>query len=121
MTNLNKVQPEKYNPKSENKVVKIYPTFRLGSDDLPDLKDMEVGKKYNLELEIEVMSKSQGSEWDQETNKKDVINSTLKVLKVGCCDDMEDMKDSKEEDKMSMMSGKEFEAEYSKRRSKANK
>jgi hypothetical protein len=117
MSELNKVIPEKYNPKMENKPVKIYPTFRLGSDDLPDLKDMEVGKKYNLELEIEVMSKSQGSEWDQESSKKDVINSTLKVLKVGCCDDMGE----KKEDKMSMMSGKEYEAEYSKRRSKANR
>lgn len=116
---LNKVKPETYKPMTENKPVKIYPTFRLGSEDLPDLKDMEVGKKYRLELEVEVMSKSQGSEWQQDSAKKNVINSTLKVLQVGCCDDAEDKADKKDKIDMSMMNGKAFENEYAKRRSKS--
>lgn len=66
------------------KKVRIYPTFRIGNDDLPYIKEMEVGKKYTLEIEVEVMSKSQGSEWNQNDTKPKEINSTLKVLKVGC-------------------------------------
>lgn len=67
------------------KKVKYYPTFRLGDDDLPELKDMDVGKKYTLTIEVEVMSKSQGSEYDQSDNKKE-IKATFKALKVGLCE-----------------------------------
>jgi len=79
---LQKVIPETYPSYSEEKKMKIYPTFRLGDDDLMELKDMEVGKKYKLTIEVEVMAKSQGSEWDQNDNKKE-IKGTLKVMKVG--------------------------------------
>lgn len=84
-TKMNKVIPETYNDMPMKKV-KIYPTFRLGDDDLPELKTMEVGKKYKIEMEVEVMSKSQGNEWNQ--NEKDKsIRGTFKVLKVGCDND----------------------------------
>lgn len=79
---LQKVIPETYGDYSAEKKMKIYPTFRLGDDDLSDLKEMEVGKKYKLMIEVEVMAKSQGSEWNQSDKKKE-INATLKVMKVG--------------------------------------
>ncbi len=80
---MHKVIPETYDGISSMKKVKIYPTFRLGDDDLPELKNMEVGKKYTLTIEVEVMSKSQGNEWNQ--NEKDKsIRATFKALKVGC-------------------------------------
>lgn len=100
---MNKVIPETYSDMPIKKV-KYYPTFRLGDDDLPDLKTMEVGKKYTLVMEVEVMSKTQGNEWNQ--NEKDKsIKSTLKVMKV-CC-----------EKPKATTSGKDFEMEYAKKRS----
>lgn len=82
---MHNVKPEVYDNEMSPKKVRIYPTFRIGNDDLPEIKDMEVGKKYTLVIEVEVMSKVQGSEWNQnDTTKAKEINSTLKVLKVGC-------------------------------------
>ena len=109
---MNKVIPETYPSMSESKKVKVYPTFRLGDDDLPELKTMEVGKKYTLVLEVEVKSKSQGSEWsDAETDKQ--IRASFKVMKVGLeSDDAEEAKGKKP-----TTSGKDFEMEYAAKRS----
>ena len=104
---MHKVIPETYPSYSETKKIKVYPTFRLGTDDLPDLKEMEVGKKYTLVMEVEVMSKMQGDEWNQNSDKNKEIRSSLKVLKVGC-----DMPKKK-----ATTSGKEFEMEYASKRS----
>lgn len=104
---MHKVIPETYPSMRESKKIKIYPTFRLGTDDLPDLKEMEVGKKYTLVMEVEVMSKMQGDEWNQNSDKKKEIRSSLKVLKVGC--EMDDKKPTK--------AGKDFEMEYAAKRS----
>lgn len=97
---MHKVIPETYPSMSEEKKIKVYPTFRLGDDDLPELNEMEVGKKYTLTIEVEVMSKSQGSEWNQNDKDKS-IRATFKALKVGC-----DKTEKKPQ------SRKEFEAEY---------
>lgn len=95
-TKMHKVIPEKVPSFSEEKKIKIYPTFRLGDDDLPMLDEMEVGKKYQLVMEVEVMSKSQGSEWNQ--NEKDKsIRGTFKVLKVGCEKPKKEYKNFEEE------------------------
>lgn len=103
---MHKVIPETYPSMSESKKIKVYPTFRLGDDDLPELKTMEVGKKYTLVMEVEVKSKMQGNEWSEgETDKQ--IRATFKVMKVGC----EEMK------KKPATSGKEFEMEYASKRS----
>lgn len=108
---MNKVIPETYPSMSESKKIKVYPTFRLGDDDLPELKEMEVGKKYTLVMEVEVKSKSQGSEWsDAETDKQ--IRASFKITKVGC-----EMDDKEEKGKKPTMSGKAFEMDYAKRRS----
>lgn len=93
------------------KKVKIYPTFRLGDDDLPELKTMEVGKKYTLVIEVEVMSKSQGNEWNQ--NEKDKsIRATFKAMKVGVESD-----DAKEAKTKKPSTPKDFETEYAAKRS----
>lgn len=102
---MHKVIPETYDSMPMKKV-KIYPTFRLGDDDLPELKTMEVGKKYTLVIEVEVMSKSQGNEWNQSEKDKS-IRATFKALKVGCED--KETKPTK--------AGGDFEMEYAKKRS----
>lgn len=104
---MHKVVPETYPSFSEQKKIKVYPTFRLGDDDLPEIKEMEVGKKYTLVMEVEVKHKSQGTEWGNEDDKQ--IRSTLKILKVGC------EKDDKP--KKGTVAGKGFEMDYAKRRS----
>ncbi len=109
---MHKVIPETYPAYPEAKKVKVYPTFRLGDDDLPELKTMEVGKKYTLVIEVEVMSKSQGNEWNQ--NEKDKsIRATFKAMKVGV--ESDDAKEGKA--KKPTTSGKDFEMEYAAKRS----
>lgn len=103
---MHKVVPETYPSFSEQKKIKVYPTFRLGDDDLPEIKTMEVGKKYTLVMEVVVKHKAQGNEWGNEDDKQ--IRSTLKIMKVGC----EDM-DKKAPKKP--MSRADFEVEQSRR------
>lgn len=100
---MNKVIPETYNNEIATKKIKVYPTFRLGDDDLPDIKTMEVGKKYTLNIEVEVTAKSQGNEWGGgETDK--TMRATFKMMKVGC------------EKKEKPTTAKDFEMEYAKKR-----
>jgi len=107
---MHKVIPETYPSMSSQKKVKIFPTFRLGDDDLPELADMEVGKKYTLVMEVEVKSKSQGSEWSEGDTTDKSIRATFKVMSVGC------ESDDKNEN---IGSGKDFEMEYAGKRAKA--
>ena len=101
---MHKVVPETYPSYSESKKIKVYPTFRLGDDDLPEIKTMEVGKKYTLVMEVVVKHKAQGSEWGNEEDKQ--IRSTLKIMKVGC-----------EKDDKKASTSKDFETEYAAKRS----
>lgn len=82
MTKLNKVIPEKQQNFKEMEKVKIYPTFQIDSEDLPELEDWKVGGKYTLVMEVEQMSMRQGSEWQGDKQDKK-IKATFKVLKVG--------------------------------------
>lgn len=91
--------------------MRVMPTMRLTDTDMPEMGKMEVGKKYNLNMEVEVMAMSQGSEWNQNDKDKS-MRTTFKITKVGC----EDMEDKKEE-KKATTSGKDFEMEYAKKRS----
>lgn len=104
---MHKVIPEVYPSYSDTKKIKVYPTLRLGDDDLPEVKDMEVGKKYTLVIEVEVTSKSQGKEYDQNSTDKS-IRTSFKVVKVGC---------EEKEPKKATTSGKAFEMEYAAKRS----
>lgn len=106
---MHKVIPETYPSMSESKKIKIYPTFRLGDDDLPEIKDMEVGKKYTLVMEVVVKHKSQGNEWGNDESDKQ-IRSTLKIMKVGIeSDDAKEKKPS---------TSKDFEMEFASKKSK---
>lgn len=90
---MHKVIPETYDSMPMKKI-KIFPTFRLGDDDLPELKTMEVGKKYTLEMEVVVKSKAQGNEWGGEAETDKTIRATFKITKVGV-DTGDDKKETK--------------------------
>lgn len=99
---LNKVIPETQKSFKEMSKEKIYPTFQLDDEDLPDLKDWKVGEKYTLIMEVEQTSMRQGSEWQGDNSKdKNKIRATFKILKVGVEEPEED----------------DYETEYAKRMS----
>lgn len=103
MDKLNKVIPEKMTSFKEERKAKIYPTFNLDSEDLPEIKNWKVNGKYYLLMEVEQMAMRQGKEWQGEGDKKDDrVHATFKILKVGV----------KEEG---------FEKEYARRRSGASR
>lgn len=89
------------------KNARIFPTLRLTDEDLPELKDWKVGKKYPLCIEVELMSTRQGSEYSQE-NKDKRIHTTFKVVKVGVDNDADEPKKP--------ATGKAFEMEYAAKR-----
>ena len=103
MAKLNKVIPEKQQSFKEMNKVKIYPTFQLDDEDLPEIADWKVGGKYTLVMEVEQISMRQGSEW-QGDNKDNKIKASFKVLKVG----VEEPEDEG------------YEMEYAKKRSGSN-
>lgn len=83
---LNKVVPEKMNSlsKSEASKIRIFPTFTIDNEDLPELKDWKVGEKYTLVMEVEQTSMRQGSEWQGDTSKdKNKIHATFKIVAIG--------------------------------------
>jgi hypothetical protein len=84
MAELKKVKPEKQSSMAEmSKPVKIYPTFNLDSEDLPELADWKVGQKYMLEMQVEQMSMRQGKEWQGSSNDDKKVHATFKIMKVG--------------------------------------
>lgn len=97
---MHKVVPEKMPSYNEDKKVRIYPTFDLDSEDLPELENWKVGEKYVLVMEVEQMSMRQGKDWQGATDEKNdkKVRATFKVLKVGVKDE-------------------NFEEEYARRRS----
>lgn len=82
---MHKVVPEKMNSlsMSEQKKVRIYPTFQIDDEDLPELKDWKVGEKYTLVMEVEQLSMRQGNEWQGSDSKDKKIHATFKILQVG--------------------------------------
>jgi len=66
MLKLTKIKPESWN--DEMPMGKThYPYLNLDSDEVPEVKDWEVGKTYQIVLEVKQTSKSQNKE------KKDVV------------------------------------------------
>lgn len=106
---MHKVKGEKIMYSLSGKDSRIFPTVRFTDEDLPELKDWQVGKKYNLCIEVELQSTRQGSEYSQE-NKDKRIHTTFKVTKVGVDNDAD-------EKPMPTTSGKAFEMEYAAKRS----
>ncbi len=83
--NLHTVIPEKMQSmtNAEVKKAKIYPTFQMDSEDLPELKNWKVGEKYMLVMEVEQMAMRQGKEWQGSNEKDNKVYATFKVMKVG--------------------------------------
>ena len=100
---LNKVIPETQKSFNEMRKAKIYPTFQLDDEDLPELKDWKVGEKYTVIMEVEQLSMRQGSEWQGADTKDKKTYATFKILRVG-------VEEEKEED---------YETEYANKRSKS--
>ena len=83
---LNKVVPEKMDSMSiaDSKKVRIYPTFTIDEIDLPEIKDWEVGGKYNLIMQVEQLSMRKGSDWQGSTNPEDKkMHATFKIVAIG--------------------------------------
>lgn len=80
---MHKVIPEKQPDWKEDRKVKIYPTFQIDSEDLPELKNCSVGQKYPFVMEVEMMSMRQGKEWQGEGGNDKKIRASFKILKVG--------------------------------------
>jgi hypothetical protein len=80
---LHKVVPEKQTSFKEEMKRKIYPTFQIDDEDLPELKDWEVGGKYTLVMVVEQLSMRQGNEWQGADKKDKKIHATFKILEVG--------------------------------------
>lgn len=80
---MHKVIPDKRGDMCMDKKTKIYPTFQLDSEDLPELKDFKVGDKISLCLDVEQLSMRQGSEWQGADTKDKKIYATFKIINVG--------------------------------------
>lgn len=80
---LRKVVPETMPSYKEDRKTKIYPTFQLDDEDLPEIKDWKVGEKYLLVMEVEQMSMRQGKEWQGADDKDKKVHATFKIMKVG--------------------------------------
>ena len=80
---MNKVIPETMPSLREDRKTKIYPTFQLDDEDLPEIKDWKVGEKYMLCMEVEQLSMRQGNEWQGADSKDKKVHATFKIISVG--------------------------------------
>lgn len=73
--------------RSSIKYEKPRPIFRVDEKDLPEIKEWTVGKKYKVELEVEMQSHSKGDEYGPEIGeKKKSHEARLKVLSIKECE-----------------------------------
>ena len=56
------------------------PRFDLEGDDLPAIDDWDVGEKYMVVMEVEMISMRKGSEWGETDNK---TRATFRIHQVG--------------------------------------
>lgn len=61
----------------QDSMPEMKPTVYLSKKDLPEIEDWEVGKKYKLVMEVEMVSRNE-NEYD---NKKD-LNASFEIEKV---------------------------------------
>lgn len=95
------------------KNTRILPTVRLTDEDFPEIKDLKVGEKVTLCVEVEVIAIRQGDEWNQ-TNPDKKMQATFKIKSVGL-DEPNEADEAKEP--KATTTGKDFEMEYAKKRS----
>lgn len=65
-------------PKASSK--KPRPEFSLTEKDLPEIKEWNVGKKYKITLEVEMVSQSKGEQYAYPEETKKEINGRFKIL-----------------------------------------
>lgn len=56
------------------------PSFTVTEKDLPAIKDWEVGGKYELEIEVEMVRHSQGDEYGPGTGDAKKHEARLRIL-----------------------------------------
>lgn len=111
MIKMNKVIPEERGGlmSEDKKKVKIYPTFEVDNEDLPELEECEVGEKYTVVLEVETLGLRKGKDWQgQDEKESKMTRATFKILKIG----LKEQEEEKEDD---------YETEYANKRSNSNK
>lgn len=79
---MTKIKIKKSKP---TEATSYYPEFTLDEKQLPDIKDWEVGKKYNLEIEVEMTGQNKSQHDDP--NK---LKGSFKITKVEVSDDYEE-------------------------------
>lgn len=57
------------------------PEFSISEKYLPAIKEWKVGKKYSIELNVEMVSQSKGSDYEVEGGK-DIHTARFKILSV---------------------------------------
>lgn len=57
------------------------PEFSITEKDLPAIKDWSVGKKYAIELNVEMVSQSKGSDWEI-GGDKDIHSARFKIISI---------------------------------------
>lgn len=60
------------------------PEFSITEKDLPAIKEWKVGKKYSLELNVEMVSSSKGSDYEipYGAEQKEIHNARFKILSI---------------------------------------
>lgn len=68
--------------------------LRVDEDDLPEIRNWEVGKKYKLQMTVKQISKSEGdpypSLWDEKNKKKPKMECSFEVIEVEPLDEDEE-------------------------------
>ena len=83
-------------------------------DDLPQIKDWEVGKKYEVKMMVKMVSKRQGSEYpdpwmsEEEKKKKNKMRSSFESISVEPLEDDDEDEDDKKMDSDSKKRAKEI-------------
>lgn len=69
---------------ASSKPKRRYPEFSITEKDLPAIKEWKVGKKYSLELNVEMVSSSKGSDYDipYGAEQKEIHNARFKIISV---------------------------------------
>lgn len=85
---LNKVKPEKDEEPVSSK--EYFPTLYLKAEDLPEIKEWEVGEDYYLLLKVTMRSKE-----EYETSNKEHCSASFDIKEIG---DIEGKKEEYEDD-----------------------
>jgi hypothetical protein len=91
-------------------------TLRLSDKELPDIKDWEVGKEYEVVLTVKMIAKRQGSEWDTSSDNKEV-NATFEITEA----ETEEEEEEEEGEDGTGSDLENYEDDYAKKMTKANK